>query len=77
MQISEKDVPRLQHRHLRQLRLLHLDNHLRLAEDRSRVGNDPSALGGVIGVGDRRALPGAGLDDDLVAGVRELVPQPQ
>ena len=52
--------------------LLDAQHHLGLAEHRLRVGQDPGALGLVVGVVDRAPVPGAGLHQHLVALLREL-----
>ncbi len=72
VQVGEEHLAGAQHLDLRRLRLLDLEDHLGLAEDRRRVGRDPRALGLVVGVGDRAALPGAGLDQDLVPVLGQL-----
>ena len=72
VQVGEQDVARLEHRDLDRLRLLDLDDHVGLAEDRGGVGDDPRALVDVLGVRDRRALAGALLDEHLVPAVDEL-----
>ena len=72
VQVGEQGVLRPQHLDLRRLRLLDPQDHLRLVEDRVRVGQDLRALGCVGLIRDRAALAGAGLDQDLVAVLREL-----
>jgi hypothetical protein len=72
VQVGEQHVVRAQQRYLDRLRLLDLDDHLGLCEDRLGAGDDPGALGKVVVVGDGRAEPGALLDDDLVAVVDQL-----
>ena len=54
-------------RDLDRLRLLDLDDDVGAGEDGVGVGDDLGALGAEGVVGDRRALAGAGLDEDLVA----------
>src|SRR4051795_13764198 len=65
VQVGEQRVARLEHRDLGRLRLLDLDDHVRVGEDGGGVGEDARSLLDVVGVGDRRSLAGAGLDDDL------------
>ncbi len=72
VQVGEQQVPRFEHRDLNRLRLLDLDDHLGLGEDRGRVREDRRALLDVVVVGDRRPEPCALLDADLVARVHEL-----
>jgi len=66
VQVGEQDLAAPQHRALGGQRLLHLHDHLRLAEHRGRVGRDPRAGCLVVRVGHADAGAGAALYDDLV-----------
>ena len=72
VQVGEERVARAQPRDLVGLGLLDLDDQLGLAEGGLGVGHDGCALGEVLGVGDARALAGAGLHEDAVAALDEL-----
>ena len=72
MQVGEQHLARAQHLDLGRLRLLDLQDQVGLGEHRLRVGHDARALGLVVGVGDRAALAGARLDQDLVAALDQL-----
>ena len=72
MQVGEQEVARLEHRDLGRLRLLDLDDHVALAEDGRRVGEDLRSLRRVLLIGDRRPETCALLNVDLVPGVDEL-----
>ena len=67
MQIGEQHLPRAQLPALDRLRFLHLDHQLGLGEDLGRGLDDRCPRRAVIGIGEARAQPGAGLDDDLMA----------
>ena len=72
VQVGEEDMPRLQQRDLRSLRLLDLHDHIRGLEHRRGVGENFRAglLVGAVGAIDPIAR--ACLDDNLVAGRNEL-----
>ena len=72
MQVGEQGVLRPQHLDLLRLGLLDPEDHLRLIEDRGRVGQDLRALGAVRVIGDRAALTGARLDQDVVTVLAQL-----
>ena len=66
MQVGEEQLLGAQHRDLRRLQLLDVEDHLGLGEDRRGVGHDPCPLSAVALVADRRAEAGTGLDQHLV-----------
>ena len=66
VQVGEEELARAQHLDLDRLRLLDLDHHLGLAEHGLGVGDDRRPLRLVVGVEDRAAGAGAGLDQHLV-----------
>ena len=72
VEVGEQRVAGLQPRDLGRLRLLDLDDHVRLGEHRVGVRQDPPALGLVLRVLDRGALARAGLDEHLVAVLDQL-----
>ncbi len=72
MQVREEQLPLAQQAHLGVLRLLDLQDHVRLGEDRFGVRGDPRALGLVLGIGDHAAVARARLDDHLVAMLGQL-----
>ena len=72
VQVREEHLARAQQLDLGRLRLLDLQDQLRLGEHRLRVRHDAGALGHVRVVVDRAALAGAGLDQHLVAVLRQL-----
>jgi hypothetical protein len=72
MQIGEDELAFSQHRHFGRLRLLHLEDHVGLAEHGRSVGKDPGSLPLVLLVVDGRPLAGVVLDDHAVPAVDEL-----
>ena len=74
VQVRVEDLARAQHRDLDRLRLLDLDDHVRAREDLVGGVDELGAGGRVLGIGERRAVAGALLDEHRVA-VRDELPR--
>jgi len=72
MQIREQHMIGAQQRHLGRLRLLDLDDQLRLGEHALGIRHDPRALLDIRRIRDRRPLPRPRLHDDLMAVAHQL-----
>ena len=72
VQVRKEGLTRFKEGDLGHLRLFHLEDHVRGAEDVLGGGHHPRALGIEVSVGDRAALSGPLLDQDLVATLGEL-----
>ena len=72
MQIGEQDLPGAQHLALHRLRLLDLDDHLRLGEHRLSIVSYTRAGGEVQVVGEADGLTRSALDQHLMAMLNQL-----
>jgi hypothetical protein len=72
VEVGEQRVVGPEHLHLARLRLLDAEDQLRLLEHRGGVRQDARALRLVLGIRDRAADAGAGLDEHLVAALGQL-----